>query len=1171
MFTHLHLHTEYSLLDGLPKIKDLVTEAGRQGMTSMAITDHGVMYGVIEFYKACKEAGIKPILGMEAYVTKGKHTDRTKLAGNFKDTNHLTLLAKNHTGYKNLMKLTSIAHLEGFYYKPRVDKPLLAKYSEGIICLSGCMASEVSEYLIAGEMELAKKTIKWFVDTYGADNYFLEIQRHQYQHHVSAAADADIRADLEQQQKNEDKLNQGIIELSREFGLPIVASNDVHYIKPNQAPVQDALVCIQTGKQVADTKRMRSVDTPEFYLKDPKEMGGLFIDLPEAILNTQKIADLCNVDIVLGEWYFPKFIIPGGKTAGERLREISYQGAEERFGKITKEISDRLDYELKVIEDRGYSPYFLIMGDMVNWCSSVGIVTTTRGSAAGSLVLFTTGITQVDPLKYQLPFERFLNPFRPSPPDIDLDIADNRRGDLIAHLTEQYGKEKVAQICTFGRMLARGSVRDVGRVLGFPYSFPDKISKAIPMGSQGFPMTIKKALKQSDELKTMYDDNADAKKLIDLAQEIEGNARHTSVHAAAVVISPTDMTDFSPLQKESGGEKIITQYEMHAAEEVGLIKFDILGIRNLAILNSAVDIVEATLGKRIDIKTIPIDDKKTFEMLARGETMGTFQLGGSGMTRYLMELKPERVEDLMAMVALFRPGPMANIPEYIKRKNDPQLVHYKHPKMEKYLKSSYGILVYQEDILFTALELAGYDWGSVDKFRKAIGKKIPEEMKKQEKIFIEGCQTHSKMTQKEAREIWDLFVPFQGYGFNKSHAAAYGLVAYQTAYLKANYPVEFMTAVLTAESGNTDKITQAIEECKRMDIPVLPPDINQSDNGFTIVADKDSKYQKAIRFGMSAIKNVGDAAIEAILEAREKESEFTSFTHFMSAADGRRVNKKVIESLIKVGAMDSFGNRAALLSVIDSVRDQVTKNQKQALSGQTSLFGGESTTQTQYQDKLPQIEEIPKAELLAAEKELLGFYLTDHPMAGALEQVSRLVTHKLSDLDPKLHQGHKVTLGGIPAKVRQITTKKSNQEMAFITLEDATHSIDVVVFPSVWAEYKQQIQSDQPIIITGKLDVRDDSLNLLAETIKPIAGSATVSTSSSTPVADHTILIPRGTDKTILTEIGKLLKASPGTNSLAVEIENGGSNKILMLPYKVSFTQDLEAKIQQLLQTTTQP
>lgn len=1164
-FVHLHVHSEYSLLDGLCNIAELCTTAKSMGQQAIALTDHGVMHGAIEFYKRCKETGLKPIIGMEAYVSKGSHLIKER-GGDYKDYNHLVLLASNYQGYQNLMQLTSIAHVEGFYYKPRFDKNNLEQYHEGLICLSGCLAGEVPEYLQLSEIEKARQTAIYFANLFGDGNYYLELQRHHYSDYINQAEEPQIINQLKKQQTQEDEVNRQLILLSRELGIPLVATNDIHYIKPEQAAVQDALVCIQTGKQVDDLNRMRYSDTPTFYLTSGKQMSQMFADVPEAISNTTIIADKCDVEIKLGAWYFPAFEIPGGKTAGEHLKDVAFQGAQSIYKNVTDEITERVNYELKVIEDRGYSPYFLIMADMVRWCREQGIVTTTRGSAAGSIILYCTGITEVDPLYYKLPFERFLNPFRPSPPDIDLDIADNRRGDLIAYLTQKYGAEKVAQICTFGRMLAKASVRDVGRVLGYPYSFPDKISKAIPEGSQGFPMTLKKALTQSRELAEMYQNNKEAAQIIDMAKDIEGNARHTSVHAAAVVISPEEMTKLSPVMKESGGEKIITQYEMHAAEEVGLIKFDILGIRNLAILNSAIDIVRETTGEVVDHKHIPMDDKATFEMLSRGETMGTFQLGGSGMTRYLMELKPERVEDIMAMIALFRPGPMANIPEYIRRKNDPTKVSYMHPKMANFLEASYGILVYQEDIMFTALELAGYDWGTVDKLRKAIGKKIPEEMARQEVIFIEGCMKHSNMDQALAQEIWDLFVPFQGYGFNKAHAAAYGIVAYQTAYMKAHYPVEFMTAVLTAESDNTDKLVMAINECKRMGLPVLPPDINSSDTMFTIVADKSSRFKKSIRFGLSAIKNVGVTAVEAIIDSRG-DGKFVSLTDFMTRVDTRKVNKKVVESLIKVGAFDKFATRASMLAGFESVKEQAAKYHKTTASGQSGLFdavtnGGQ---QRPTKDNLPYVAELPKTDLLNFEKELLGLYLTEHPLADAMEQIGQQVTHKLDSIDARLHVNTKVTVGGILASLRPIMTKKGNKPMAFGRLEDDTGQMDLVFFPKTWEQVGEKVEQDTPVLVTGKLESREDGLNLVVDRIRTIS----VSSPEDKNQYDQVITIPRGVDKLVLQQIGQLLKSKPGNSRIAVEIPNGQTqSKIVPLPYQVEWNQELDRQINSLLKVS---
>ena len=807
-FVHLHVHTEYSLLDGLSKVKDLVKTVKEMGMNSIAITDHGTMYGTIEFYKACKKAGIKPIIGCEIYTTD----DRFDKTPNNRRARHLILLAKNKEGYKNLMKIVSIAHIEGFYYKPRIDWEILKKYKDGLICTSACIEGEINQLILAGKHDKALKKAKEFQKLFGED-YYLELQRHP-------------------DSPDQDKANKGIVKISRELGIPLVATNDAHYLKKEDAFGQDVLLMVNTQTTINDPKRLSMSDVPDYYIKSPEEMTQSFSDFPDAIENTQKIADKCNLEIELGNWYFPKFKLPKGKSAKEALKELVDKSAKEHYGKkLDKEITSRLDYELDVICSKGYAAYFLIMRDFIQWAEKNNTPTNTRGSAAGCLVAFVLGITSVDPLIYQLPFERFLNKDRPSPPDIDLDIADSKRQDMLHHITEQYGHEAVAQICTFGRMMARGAVRDTARVLGYEYAVGDKISKLIPLGSQGFPMSIEKALSSTPDLKKLYDSDPDTKRILDNAKQIEGCARHISVHACAIVISPTTTNDFTPTQLETGGDKVITQYEMHACEDVGLIKFDLLGIRNLSFLGEAVVNVKKTKNIKIKLRKIPLDDQKTFEMLSQGHTMGTFQLSGEGMTKWLKELQPNRIEDLMAMVALYRPGPMAIIPEYIARKNDPSKITYFDPKMEKFLKKSYGLLVYQDDCLYTAIELAGYNWVEVDKFRKAIGKKIPEEMAAQKEKFIQGCIDNG-YSENKAKEIFGLIEPFTSYGFNKAHAASYGMLAYRTAYMKANYPVEYMCALLTAESGDSEKISAGIEESRKMGIIIGPPDINKSNSGF---------------------------------------------------------------------------------------------------------------------------------------------------------------------------------------------------------------------------------------------------------------------------------------------------------------------------------------------------
>ena len=738
-FTHLHVHTEYSLLDGLPKIADLVAKTKEFHMDSVAITDHGVLYGVIEFYKTCLENEIKPLIGIEAYVMKAQDPHIEKDPKKKTNANHLILIAKNKTGYQNLMELTSIAHLEGYYYRPRFDKQTLTKYSEGIICLSGCGKGEVAETIVNSGPEKTQKVLQWYLDLF-KDDYYLEIQRHQYDQYIDQAQDYQIKANLTENSRQEKLIGRGILQLSRALGLPLVATNDVHYLNQEDAVAQDALVAISTGTSVKSIDRLRYVDCPTYHYRSPQEMLSTFSDLPEAVSNAHKIAQKCDLQITIGQWFFPKIPdLPENKSEEQILRAKVKELLNDRINPVTQIVKDRLEYELDIICTKGYAGYFLICADLAAWATQQGIVINTRGSAAGSLVSYVLGITTVNPLIYYLPFERFLNPFRPSPPDIDIDIADNRRLDMIAYIVSRYGQDKVAQICTFGRMMARASVRDIARVMDYSYDTGDKIAKLIPIGSQGFPMYINLALATSPELKNLYDHDPDARKIMDLAQKIEGNARHCSVHAAAVVVSPQKITNYTPLQKESKGSNIITQYEWHACEDVGLIKFDILGITHLTILDAAIKKVEITTGKRINLQKIPLDDKKTFDLLGRGETVGVFQMIGSGMTKWLMELKPSRVEDLMAMVALYRPGPMQIISEYIARKQGKSPITYYHPKMKKYLEPSYGLLVYQDDLLFTSIELAGYDWKEVDKFRKAVGKKIPKEMAKQHKIFVDGC------------------------------------------------------------------------------------------------------------------------------------------------------------------------------------------------------------------------------------------------------------------------------------------------------------------------------------------------------------------------------------------------------------------------------------------------
>ncbi|MCL5746977.1 MAG: DNA polymerase III subunit alpha [Patescibacteria group bacterium] len=1061
-FVHLHNHSEFSLLDGLSKIREMVTRAKELNMKALAITDHGNMYGTITFYKACIEAGIKPIIGCEIYVSK--RTRHDKEAGIDSDSNHLVLLAENQIGYKNLMKIISIANLEGYYYKPRTDMELLKEHHEGLICLSACIGGYVSDPLLNNRDDEAEKRAETLAEIFGKDHFYLELQKH-------------INI------KDQDKLNEKLIKLSEKLGLPLVATNDNHYIYNTDAQAQETLLCIQT-QTTLDTpnRKLSMIDSPDFYIKSSEEMTGAFIQIPEAIENTIKIADMCNVEITLGKWIMPKFEVPEGKTPAEYMQIKVEEGLKNRYKKISPEIKERADYELSIILKKGYETYILIVADFVNWAKSRGItVGPGRGSNAGSIVSYALGISDIDPLYFKLPFERFLNPMRPSPPDIDLDFADNRRDEVIEYVREKYGRDKVAQIITFGTMEARGSVRDTGRVMGMPYSGPDRISKMIPPGWQGHAMTIDKAMEQNPELRLVYQTETETRKLLDLAKKLEGVARHASVHAAGVVIADKDITEYTPLQRETNGEKIITQYDMYSIGEdgVGLLKIDFLGLRNLTIIQEALKFIKDNQGLDIDFSKVPFEDKKTYDLLASGETTGIFQLESSGMRRYVKELKPSSIFDLQAMVALYRPGPMANIPEFIKRKNNPNFIKYPDPRLEDVLKESYGIITFQDDLLLTAIKVAGYSWLEADKLRKAVGKKIPAEMKKQHDKFVDGCVTNG-MNKKNAENLWILFEPFAGYGFGKAHAACYATIAFRTAYLKAHFPVEFMTALLTAESRGTtgpvknEKIAQAVAECKRLKVTVLPPDINKSGDEFTI------EDKTKIRFGLSAIKNVGDAAIGSILKQREN-GPFKSLEDFCSKVDLGAVNKKTVESLIKAGAMDIFGKRANLLITYPEIIENSHRKLKQSQSGQTSLFD-------EQDDDPPgstagNVEDFSPNEKLAFEKEFLGFYLTSHPQMESLTKLRSVVTHDI-ELLPEENEGTQVTIGGLIETIRRIFTKKNGSEMAFVTVSDEKGLVaECIIFPRVFEQYKNILTKDSVIVVNGKIDTKNDKPIIIAEKI----------------------------------------------------------------------------------------
>ena len=1063
-FIHLHTHSHYSLLDGLSKTKDLIELAKKFKMPAMAITDHGNMYGAIEFYKLAKKEGIKPIIGVEAYMAERSRLDKEYGIDNKRY--HLTLLAKNLEGYKNLIRLVTISNLEGYYYKPRMDKEILKKYSDGLICLSGCLGGELSHAVVNKDETKAEKIIKEHQEIFGKENYFIEIQCHP---HV----------------ENDKYVRETLIALAKKHDIPLVATQDSHYPCSDDHEAHHTLLQINTQGDSREASKFEFSDDDFSFLNTEKAME-VFKDIPEAVTNTQKIAEMCNLKLELGNWVFPDFKIEEGKTYDQKLRELTYAGFKNLGIKETPEITERVEYELKIIFDKGYSPYFLVVDDLLDYAKDNGILTTIRGSVAGSMVTYLLGITNVDPIEYKLPFERFLNPFRPSPPDIDMDYADNRRDEMIEYAKRKYGEDKVAQIGTFGTMMARGAVRDVARALGYPYTVGDRISKMIPMGSQGMPMTIDHAIEIVPELKDAYKTEKDTKKIIDLAKKLEGCVRHISVHAAGVVIAPKPLSEYVPIQFDPKGGKIITQYDMYSVEDAGLLKFDFLGIRNLAILGDAISLVKRFYNIKIDIEKIPLDDKKTFALLASGQTEGLFQLNGDGMTRYLKELKPTSIHDINAMVALYRPGPMESIPEYIKRKHDKKLVKYLDPRMKKFLGESYGLIVYQDDLLFCALELAGYNWEEADKFRKAVGKKIPKEMAAQREKFTKGIIENGQ-TPEFAEKLWKIFEPFQAYGFNKAHAASYGRVAYQTAYMKANYPVEYMTAILTAESGDVEKISEIITECKNMNIPVLPPNINESYGGFTVIRNEEKNTSEKIRFGLYTIKNLGTDIADAIIAERKDPpaggGKFKSITDFLNRIKHKNLNKKSMEALIKSGSMDEWGDRGVFLFNLEDMllyhKESGNKNENQI-----SLFGGLPQTET-LDFKLKNSPPATQAEKLLWEKELLGLYISGHPLDRIREKLESR-DENIKKIKEKMGNGMQVTIAGIIETARVIITKGGNDRMAFLKISDLTGTIEAVAFPSIFRESIEILIPEKCIALSGKVSLRNGEKSIIIEAVKEI-------------------------------------------------------------------------------------
>ncbi len=1065
-FTHLHVHTEYSLLDGSNKIKEYVSRVKELGMDSAAITDHGVMYGVIDFYRAAKEAGIRPILGCEVYVAPGSRFD--KEAGVQEDKYyHLVLLAENNQGYANLMKLVSRGFVEGFYYKPRVDKELLQEYHEGLIALSACLAGEVPRYLEKGMYETARDAALAHEEIFGKGNYFLELQDHG----------------IPQQQL----VNQQIVRMSQETGIPLAVTNDVHYTYETDVASHDILLCIQTGKKLADEDRMR-YEGGQYYVKSPEEMAALFPYAPEALENTHRIAMRCQVDIEFGVTKLPKYDVPESYTSWDYLNKLCYEGLEKLYQPVTKELTDRLEYELGTIKNMGYVDYFLIVWDFIKYARDHDIIVGPgRGSAAGSLVAYTLGITRLDPLRYDLLFERFLNPERVSMPDIDIDFCFERRQEVIDYVVQKYGKDRVVQIVTFGTMAARGVIRDVGRVMDIPYAQVDVIAKMIPMELN---ITIDKALKMNPELAKTYQENEEVRHLIDMARRLEGLPRHTSMHAAGVVISQRAVEEYVPLSRAADGT-ITTQFTMTTLEELGLLKMDFLGLRTLTVIQNAVKMAERSTGKTLDLEAIDYNDKQVLDSLSTGYTDGIFQLESAGMKSFMKELKPQSLEDIIAGISLYRPGPMDFIPQYIRGKNHPETITYDCPQLEPILTPTYGCIVYQEQVMQIVRTLGGYTLGRSDLLRRAMSKKKAAVMEKERQNFVYGNEAegvpgciNNGISEQIANKIYDEMIDFAKYAFNKSHAAAYAMVAYQTAYLKYYYPVEFMAALMTSVIDFPNKVSEYIYTCRQMGIQILPPDINRGEWDFSVDGT-------SIRYALSAIKNVGRPVIQEIIREREERGNYTTLKDFITRVGGREINKRALENFIKAGAFDGLpGNRRQKMLVYLQILESVNQEKKNSMAGQMTLFdlAGEEEKEA-YEVQMPNVPEYEKEVLLAFEKEVLGIYVSGHPLENYAGLLKKNVTAQAADFQPdedgrtKVKDGQRVMIGGMVAG-KTIKYTRKNQVMAFLTLEDMVGSVEVVVFPRDYEQNVQFLNEDAKLLIRGRVSAEEDkAAKLICEKI----------------------------------------------------------------------------------------
>ncbi|MBD3246565.1 MAG: DNA polymerase III subunit alpha [Candidatus Omnitrophica bacterium] len=1047
-FTHLHVHTQYSLLDGACQLPRLVQKAVDLRLPALAVTDHGNLFGAVKFYSLCMKKGVKPILGCELYVAPESRFTKEHRSG--KDNfYHIVLLAKNDEGYRNLIRLASLAHLEGFYYKPRIDKQLLRQYHHGLIALSACLKGEVASAILAGEPDRAYKAADEYRTIFAPGDFYLEL--------------------MDNGLPEQKKANAQLIKIGRELNIPLVATNDVHYLEREESYAHEALLCIQTQTTLSDPDHFR-FRSDTFYLRSPEEMKETFREVPDAVRNTLEITNKCNVTMDFTKNHLPNFPLPPGETAEAYLRKLVDARIRDRYPQVSERVRERVEYELGVIRATGFSSYFLIVGDLIEYAKKNHVpVGPGRGSAAGSIVSYILGITDIDPLRYHLLFERFLNPARISMPDIDIDFCYEKRFKILEYVQEKYGRENVAQIITFGTMLARAVIRDVGRVMGFSYAEVDRIAKMVP-SAPGHQVTLRETLLMNDELTQVYKADANIKRLIDVAMQLEGLSRHASTHAAGVAISDKPLIERVPLVRGNEGEPV-TGFDMGDLEKTGMLKMDFLGLKTLTVIDETRKIIKRTRGEEVDISHLSLEDSKTFALLAEADTMGVFQLESRGMREILRKINPTKFEDLIAVLALYRPGPLGSgmVDDFIERKHGRKPISYIHPRLETVLKETYGIILYQEQTMQIASDLAGFDLSRADLLRKAIGKKIPEIMDEQRALFVQGCRQH-QIPEKKANQIFDLIDYFSGYGFNKSHSTAYALISYRTAYLKANYPVEFMAALLTSERNNTDKVVEYVNECNRMKIKVLPPDINTSYTNFTVTDDGN------IRFGLLAIKNVGKSALESIVAVRT-EHPFKDFFDFCERVDSRSVNKKVIESLIKSGAMDSFGlKRAQMITVLDTV---LQRNGKKKNKDQLTLFAEHA------QPRVPDIDEWPLAEILGFEKSLLGIYLTGHPLYSFGNLVKYLRRKRLGALQEGTANGE-VYVCGVVERIKHLTTRKRNERMAILRIEDETGSVEVVVFPRVFEQCALALKKNSVLVIRGKVESREKEPKILASEVIPI-------------------------------------------------------------------------------------